>query len=309
MPIDHADRMARALTSLEGLSVGDAFGERFFRHRVTLAGMPEVTAFADLRHLDLGPPPWHWTDDTAMALSIVATLREHQGIDQDHLARGFSTRYVADPRRGYGPAMHNLLPQLRHPGLWKTETRTLFSGQGSFGNGAAMRVAPLGAYFVDDFEAVVEHARRSAVVTHAHEEGIAGAIAMAVAAALASQSRGSAKPDPRDFIDRVLALTPESETASLLRRARDFRPEVAVRSAAEMLGSGQNVTAQDTVPFVIWIAAWNLDSYETALCRTVCGLGDVDTTCAMVGGIVVMYTGVEAIPTEWRRNREPLPKL
>ena len=74
-----------------------------------------------------------------------------------------------------------------------------------------------------------------------------------------------------------------------------------------MLGNGSRVTAQDTVPYVLWSAAWNLDNYAEALWHTVAGLGDMDTTCAMVGGIVVMRSGVAAIPDEWRRNREPLP--
>ena len=63
-------------------------------------------------------------------------------------------------------------------------TPRLFGGEGSFGNGAAMRVAPLGAYFADELDAVVEQASFSAEVTHSHPEGIAGAIAVAVAAAL-----------------------------------------------------------------------------------------------------------------------------
>ena len=75
-----------------------------------------------------------------------------------------------------------------------------------------------------------------------------------------------------------------------------------------MLGNGSEVTAQDTVPFVLWSAAHHLDNYESALWHTASGLGDMDTTCAMVGGIVVMYTGIEGIPVEWLNNREPLPE-
>jgi ADP-ribosylglycohydrolase len=61
------------------------------------------------------------------------------------------------------------------------------------------------------------------------------------------------------------------------------------------------------VPFVLWCAAQSLDDYEEALWLTVAGLGDRDTTCAMVGGIVSCYTGVDAIPAAWRASREPLP--
>lgn len=170
-----------------------------------------------------------------------------------------------------------------------------------------MRVAPLGAYFADDLDTAVEQAQWSALVTHAHEEGIAGAIAVAVAAALAWQLRGASPPQPKDFLDQVLARIPPSEVASRVRHARDLGADTTIQSAANILGNGSDITAQDTVPFVLWCAAWHLADYETALWSTVSGLGDMDTTCAMVGGIVVMYTGVEAIPSVWLQNREALP--
>lgn len=73
----HEQRLSRALCALEGLSVGDAFGERFFRHRRALErmwlGQDERVSAHDL---DPGLAPWPWTDDTAMAISIVVTLDE-----------------------------------------------------------------------------------------------------------------------------------------------------------------------------------------------------------------------------------------
>ncbi len=68
------------------------------------------------------------------------------------------------------------------------------------------------------------------------------------------------------------------------------------------------VTAQDTVPFALWSAACHLNDHEEALWATVRGLGDRDTTCAMVGGVVVMQTGVRSIPKEWLDCREPIPR-
>jgi ADP-ribosylglycohydrolase len=304
------DRLARAQCSLEGLSVGDAFGQRFFHHRDFIARQwLQGSSAPGLRDLDdpLGPPPWSWTDDTAMALAIVQTLRDCTEINQDHLAHTFATRYAADPRRGYGPAMHTLLPQLRVSRAWQKAPGLLFGGRGSFGNGSAMRVAPVGAYFADQLDTAVEHARRSAVVTHAHPEAAAGAIAVAVAAALAWRLQGAAPPQPQDFLDQLLPYIPDSEVARGVRRARDLPPGTPVPTAAASLGNGSKISAQDTVPFVLWSSAHHLDNYEQALWHTVSGFGDMDTTCAMVGGIVVMYTGVDGIQAEWRRNREALP--
>jgi ADP-ribosylglycohydrolase len=98
--------------------------------------------------------------------------------------------------------------------------------------------------------------------------------------------------------------------ARLLNHENLCSGEVSGRSLEAVInkvGNGSQVTAQDTVPFVLWSAAQSLSSYETALWQTVSALGDMDTNCAIVGGIVVLYTGTDAIPEEWRRNREPLP--
>jgi ADP-ribosylglycohydrolase len=301
------ERFERAMLSLEGLSVGDAFGERFFAHRRALAKVWAGGDRAGLKALDLGAPPWRWTDDTAMAFEIVTTLREHGTIDPQDLAQRFAARYHAEPWRGYGGAMHGLLPKLADADTQQTAPAELFGGHGSYGNGSAMRAAPLGAYFADDLDAVALEAGRAAKVTHTHPEGVAGAIATAAAAALAWRSRGQPAPAPAEFLEQVLSTTPPGDVASGLRRARDLNPETSVRAAAEILGSGERVTAQDTVPFAIWSAARNLDDYAEALWSTLEGLGDMDTTCAMAGGIVIMRAGLVSIPAEWRSQREPLP--
>lgn len=67
------------------------------------------------------------------------------------------------------------------------------------------------------------------------------------------------------------------------------------------------MTAPDTVPFALWCASHYLGNYEKALWATVSGVGDRDTTCAIVGGIVVMYAGVDRIPLEWIEHREQIP--
>lgn len=297
MSIDDTDPLARALCSLEGLSVGDAFGEQFFID-------PYIAEDAIAARL-VPEAPWPYTDDTEMALSVVSVLADSDGIDPDELAQSFALHY--DPRRGYGPAMHRLLPQFAAGGVWQELAPALFGGSGSFGNGAAMRVAPVGAYFADDLDAVAEEAARSARVTHAHPEAVAGAIATAVAAALAWQCRGASSPEPREFLEMVLPHIPDSVVREKVRHARDLSPSASVLLAVSALGNGSEISAQDTVPFVLWCAARHLGNYEEALWLTVSGLGDRDTTCAMVGGIVACCTGLEGIPAAWRQGREPLP--
>ena len=294
------DRLARAYQSLQGLCCGDAFGERFF--------IPEKTAISLIDQKALPAPPWIFTDDTMMAISIVSTLEEREEIDQHHLATSFATNY--DPTRGYGPAMHGLLATIRQRrGHWREEAQALFGGQGSFGNGSAMRVAPLGAYFADDLDMVVEQAERSAVTTHCHPEAVAGAIAVALAAALAWQRRNNPQaPAVSELLQQVHQRTPTSDVRRGIQKAIHLPNGTPVRTAVSILGNGSLVTAEDTVPFALWSAACHLNDYEEALWATVRGLGDRDTTCATVGGVVVMYTGVRSIPKEWVDCREPIPR-
>src|SRR6185369_481024 len=93
---------------------------------------------------------------------------------------------------------------------WQVTAARAFGGQGSMGNGSAMRVAPLGAYFADDLERVVAEARASSCVTHVHPEGLAGAVAVALAAALAWRLKEATERTERLFAE-VLRLTPESQ--------------------------------------------------------------------------------------------------
>jgi ADP-ribosylglycohydrolase len=292
-----AERLAYARASLEGLSVGDGFGERFF-------WLKDPAAY--LRQHTMPSAPWNFTDDTNMALSIYAVLRQHGHIEQAALAYSFGKHY--DWGRGYGPAMHGVLQQFVAGRDWHPVSRGLFSGQGSYGNGAAMRVAPLGAYFADDLGKVVEQAHLASEVTHAHPEGIAGGIAVAVAAAVAQNLRGQPAPSRAEFIDSVLPYIPvESEVWTTVRKARDLPANSSLDFVISVLGNGDRVTAQDTVGYCLWCAGEKLTHYEDALWLTMSGGGDVDTNCAIVGGIVTCYTAAEAIPQAWIEAREPLP--
>ena len=298
-PPEHDQRLERARLSLEGLAIGDAFGEMFF-------SKPD-RARTCVNQNALPPGPWWRTDDTEMALGIVEVLSRHGRIDQDALAKEFASRFVREPMRGYGAMASRILSLIANGEDWRRVSPAAFGGRGSMGNGAAMRVAPLGAYFSDDLDAVVREAQASAVVTHAHEEGQAGGIAVAVAAAMAWSLRSKPKSDAAvTLLQTVYERTPESETRRGIRKAAaEVEWQASPREAAQLLGRGTQVTAPDTVPFVIWCAAHFLDNYVEALVNTVSVGGDCDTNCAMVGGIVALYAGTESIPANWKDAREP----
>ncbi|MEU4096911.1 ADP-ribosylglycohydrolase family protein [Streptomyces sp. NPDC026673] len=289
-----------ALDSLYGLAHGDAFGDRWFftPHEERDGAIARRTTPADL--------PWYWTDDTAQALTLCRHLAATGGsVGQDALAADFAETYTADPYRKYGPSMHDVLRRIGAGEPWAHVVGGQFGGQGSYGNGAAMRVAPLGAWLAADLDAAAAAAAEQAAVSHRHPEAVAGAIAVALAAAFAARSRGG--PAPEDLPARVAARLPDSEVRSGLRIASRLPEGTSVRHAAEVLGSGYGVSAQDTVPFSLWCAARHLDDLEGGLWNTVAGRGDMDTTCAIAGGVIAARTGVAALPAFWHAALEPLP--
>lgn len=294
------ERLAEANLALAGLSVGDAFGEQFFddlarvQHRLLRREVP--------------PAPWRWTDDTAMALGVVEVLRDREYVDPDRLAAVFARNYLANPMRGYGAGAHEVLGAIAAGRSWRAASRALFRGTGSYGNGGAMRAAPVGGYFCDDLSRAVDAAVASALPTHAHPDGVAGAVAVAVAGALlASARRFGAKIEGSEFLRAVAGHLPRGAVRSGIAQALDVDPALLPAEAGQVLGSGARVSAADTVPFCLWVVAWHQASFAEAMWATVAALGDRDTTCAIVGGLVALSVGASGIPADWLRAREPLP--
>ncbi|MFC0598945.1 ADP-ribosylglycohydrolase family protein [Streptomyces palmae] len=286
------DRFTRALASLRGLAVGDALGSQFF----VPANFPSLT------RRELPPGPWQWTDDTEMACSVLAVLATHGRIDQDALAWSFAEHHDFD--RGYGPAVNRMLRLVREGGDWRELASALFNGEGSWGNGAAMRIAPLGAWYAGDAEQATHQAEISAYTTHQHREAVAGTMAVAAAAALVADPVGPKAPEA--LLDAVVALVPRSAVQAGLRRARDMLDYEDAGTVAAVLGCGRRTSAHDTVPFALWAAARHLGSYQELFWTTAQVGGDVDTTCAIAGGVVAAGPA-GAPPAEWSERTEPLP--
>jgi len=299
LPSDHTARVERMRLSLDGLGLGDALGE-----------MLSYQAHAAPRRLaenNLPGGPWFHTDDTEMAISIVAVLKSHGHVHQDALAKRFARRFERDPERGYGKMTRIQMREIVAGAKWRQTAANAFGGQGSMGNGSAMRVAPLGAYFADDLQRCAEEARASSLVTHTHPEGVAGAIAVADAAAKAWQLRADTDPDRvRRFFDGVLGHTPESQVRRGILVASTIPSENPVTDVARVLGNGSLVTAPDTVPFCVWMAAHHLNRFVEALGKTISIGGDCDTNAAIVCGILALSAGRESVPAEWLKTKEPI---
>lgn len=284
-------RIERTQRSLLGLAVGDALGR-------ALVGDRRATAFVERGELPDGP--LEYTDDTVMAIPIVRQLIADGTIDQDRLAAIFGQQWLNEPERGYGAVAYWIVAQFAQGKDWRETSREPYSGTGSKGNGGAMRVAPLGAWFANELDQAQRQAALSAEVTHAHPEGQAGAEAVAIAAALAARG-------PWALAD-VTALLPASEVRARCQQAEGLNaPEVA-----DQLGRGELILAEDTVPLALTVASAHAGDYAGAL-REIIALcidhpdADLDTLAAIVGGIVA--AGESGPPRTWVAACEPLPSL
>lgn len=291
----HQERLQLAKKSLKSVAIGDAFGESFFGQRNEI-----------LQHIQNRTIPattWEFTDDTVMSIAVFEQLEKHQTINQDDLALAFAKKHSLDVNRGYGATARRILREIEAGENWETLSKNAFDGIGSMGNGAAMRVHTIGAYFYDDLEKVKIEARKSAEVTHANKEAIIGAKAVAIATAIAINLKiNNQNIEPNDFINLITNELSPSDTTSKIKKSLTVSPTYHTQTVIKILGNGTKMTVQDTVPFAIWCAAHNLYDFENALWKAVSVLGDRDTICAIVGGIVAQTA--DNIPQEWLDNVE-----
>ena len=102
----------------------------------------------------------------------------------------------------------------------------------------------------------------------------------------------------RDVADRL----PESDTRSKILSAVSVKKDSSMDFVISVLGNGSRLTAQDTVPFCLWCAAYYYTSTEEALWTAVSALGDRDTICAIVGGMVSFFA--DELPQQWLSRME-----
>lgn len=287
------DLRNKYLGAMVGSALGDAIGELAFR-------CPERARLLELvdRQKELC-----YTDDTAMAIGLAESILEKGNIDQQHLGDTFNRNYQREPWRGYGAGPPIIFSIVRSSGISYIEAaQSLFGGSGSLGNGAAMRLVPLGLFFHDS-EALYDKACASAEVTHAHPVGKDGAAVQALAIAQAVKLQPQDAFPMQMFIEGLVgrARTPEIRGKLALVKeliAEDPSPDIA----AERLG--RSIAVDQSMPFAIYSFLRYPKSFEDCLFCAILNEGDRDTLGAMACAISGAYLGMDAIPRSWREKLE-----
>ncbi len=287
------DLKSKFLGGMVGSALGDAIGEMAFWRKNE----------AHLRSRVARNNILIYTDDTAMAIGLAEAISQVGRLDQQHLGDTFRANHKREPWRGYAmgpPTIFRLVE--RHGMSYSEAARSLFGGQGSFGNGAAMRIAPVGLFFHDSPD-LYEQASASASVTHAHPVGVDGAAVLAWAIAQAVKLHPQ-EPFPLERFSQGLAdFARTAEIRDKMALVRTLIAEdVPPRDAARRLGRG--VAMHKSLPFAIYSFLRHAQSFEECLFCAILHGGDRDTLGAMACAVSGAYLGIEAIPQGWREKLE-----
>mgnify|MGYP000120726550 CR=1 FL=1 len=242
-----------------------------------------------------------WTDDTHMMIGVAESLIAKRGFDDRHMLFTFMKNWEEEPWRGYGPGPPRVFRMIKSGVSWSEAAKRLYGGAGSFGNGAAMRVAPIGLLFYDDAERLREIAYRSAELTHTHDLGKEGAAIQAYAVALAVQIE-KREFEPEAFIDEVIKYARNEIYKEKLEKAKDLLAQGREDDVIRYLGN--SVEAFNSVPTAIFCFAKNHEEYAKTVLYAVRLGGDTDTIGAMSGAIAGAYHGEEGILESWKQKLE-----
>ncbi len=276
-----------------GSALGDAVGELAFKYPSKDKLFSHIDDLERLRY----------TDDTAMAIGLAESLIECGGeVDQQNIGDIFRKNYREEPWRGYGQGPPKIFNMVEENDIGYVEAaNTLFQGEGSKGNGAAMRIAPVGTFFADD-DNIYEKGVKTAEVTHAHKLGKDGAGILATAIGDASLSDNIS---PIKFVDKIAERAEAQEFTQALKQIKSLLQNEADREkAAKELGT--SVLIEKSVPYAIFSFLKNPDSYEEALMNAILVSGDRDTIGAMAGAISGAFLGIEGLREKWVEKLEDL---
>jgi ADP-ribosyl-[dinitrogen reductase] hydrolase len=221
-----------------GAIIGDVIGSAYEFHPTKELDFPLFTARST------------FTDDTVLTVAVASCLLDNK--DYLKTLKDFTFRY---PNRGYGSKYHS----------WAHSADN--QPYNSFGNGSAMRVNPVGFAFLTREEVLAE-AKKSAMVTHNHPEGIKGAQAVALAIFLAWQ--GASKYEIKTQIESDFGY-------DLQRDYFEIQPDYDF-----------DVTCQGSVPEAL-IAFLDSNNFEDAIRKAVALGGDADTQACIAGGVAEAF--------------------
>ena len=216
-------------------------------------------------HFELFSDNNDFTDDTICTIAVADALLN--GKPFGDTIHAWCRRYPY-PMGSYGGSFH----------LWVKSDRP--KPYGSFGNGSAMRVSPVGWFYRDqDEQDLLAAAAASAACTHNHPEGIKGAQTVALAISHCSNH----------FCYRGSKMNKETILEALQPALRFSKYDIHIDK--KKVQNRFDETCQGTVPVALWLISEST-SFEDAIRKAISLGADADTLGAIVGSIAEAIWGI-----------------
>ncbi|XP_066248089.1 ADP-ribosylhydrolase ARH3-like [Euwallacea similis] len=309
---------------LLGSLMGDCLGAPFEGQEISSGDKIIIQRYFDkMENPNFKSPFKKYTDDTAMMLSIVKYLLDKPDPEHEdslrHLARLFVNSFFQEPNRGYGQnvvVVFDKLKNTKYTDIFKP-AKDQFNGNGSYGNGSAMRIAPIPLLFCND-ERMTNIVVRTSKITHSNALAINGALLQS--AAICEAFVADSVLDRDKYIDSLLTRIKDIESSAdddkdledqtpfyekmkvvrkLLNRehSNDLDDEV-------IYSLGNGISAYESVPTAIYCFLRALhvipkintkNPFRRTLQYAITLGGDTDTIACMAGAIAGAYYGEDVI--------------
>jgi ADP-ribosylglycohydrolase len=258
--------------------------------------------------IDFGHFPFpfgQYSDDSQLARELMQSYVACKAFEPSDYAERI--RLIFDEKRivGFGYATKQAAERLAQGMPWEDSG----TPSPSAGNGSAMRAAPVGLFFFDNPQRLIEASHDQGRITHKDPRCAAGSVAISGAVSLVLQ-------DKHIHVDSFISMlsdwvgTIESGFSTELTKLNQWitmPPDEAVTHISRS-GLAADYVDEDgwrsISPFVVSSVLWSLysflrtpDDYLAAICTAISAGGDVDTTAAMAGAISGAYLGISAIPS------------
>lgn len=305
---------------LVGGAIGDALGAPI--EFATIEDIKKKYGDKGVSYLKKKDNVYKFTDDTQMTIFLADGLTKSylqnpslkDEPDYNVIYDSYLNWYATQQRNSRIPQNNGILSESqlysrRAPG--NTCISSLASGQkgsvedpinDSAGNGAAMRVAPIGLLYHQDPKLAFKIAVKDAAMTHGHEGGYLSAGFHS--ALIASIINGKSLPKAIEASMDILKTYKKHEhlTGLLNKAIKLSESETPQEEALPTLGRGTR--GDEAMAIAIYSALKNPDSYKNAVFTAINHAGDSDTTGAITGNIMGAYLGTDAMPRAWKENIE-----
>ena len=286
----------RCIGCLLGTACGDILGATV--EGCSAADIREL--YGELRDFMEARGFGRYTDDTQMTVALATSLVECGRVDDEHVSAKYAEFY--EGWRGYGGAAHRVMQVLQQGGDHRGTGRLQFP-EGSFGNGGAMRIAPVGLAYRHATPEILHEAVEDALLcTHVHPEAVDGAFVQAKAVARAAIA-GPAEFDPQGLLRELHEASRTDIVRSKLEAlSRGLREDHTDLFVIAMVGNG--IRTSEAVAAALWAFLRYGADPEECIIRAVGFGGDTDTIGAMAGALVGALHGASWIPSRWYDNIE-----